>query len=91
VIKPFYPALSRLYCFQIPSTQGNQTMPPVATLFIILALIAMLGVVASLLMGLGVMTRGRTDDSKTSNKMMQVRIVCQGLVILFLFLAYLAK
>ncbi len=66
-------------------------MPPVATLFIILALLAMVGVVVSLVMGLGVMTRGRADDSKGSNKMMQIRVICQGLAILFLFLAYLAK
>ncbi|HRJ67515.1 MAG TPA: HIG1 domain-containing protein [Alphaproteobacteria bacterium] len=38
-----------------------------------------------------VMTRGREQDHKTSNRMMQFRIACQALAILFLFLAYAAK
>lgn len=63
-------------------------MTPLATLFLILAGFALLGVIVSLVMGVGAMTRGKENDSKTSNKMMQMRVFCQGLVLLFLFLAF---
>ena len=59
--------------------------------FLIIALIAMLGVVPSLFGGLMAMVRGGKKDHQTSQKMMQLRVLCQGIALLFLFLAYLAK
>lgn len=66
-------------------------MPPLATLFLILAGFALLGVVFSLVMGIGTMARGKDGDSKKGGKMMQMRVFCQGLVLLFLFLAFTAS
>ncbi|HCS23403.1 MAG TPA: twin transmembrane helix small protein [Rhodospirillaceae bacterium] len=66
-------------------------MSPLSVIFAVLAGMAFLGVVASLFWGMVVMTRGREQDHKTSNRMMQFRIACQALAILFLFLAYAAK
>lgn len=66
-------------------------MTPLATLFLILAGLCLFGVLFSLLVGVGVMTRGKEDDHKTSNKMMQFRVICQGLCLMFLFLAFVAK
>jgi hypothetical protein len=63
-------------------------MSPLATLFIILAGLALLGVAASLVLGVGAMTRGKEGDSRKSNKMMQLRIVCQALCLVFLFMAF---
>jgi hypothetical protein len=47
--------------------------------------------VASLFGGLLAMSKGTEKDHKTSNKMMQARVILQGLAILFLFLAYAAR
>jgi hypothetical protein len=66
-------------------------MSPLATLFVILAGLSLLGVLLSLVLGVGVMTRGKEGDHKKSNKMMQMRIICQGLCLLFLFLAFAAS
>lgn len=66
-------------------------MSPLAVVFIIAAAMAALGVVGSFFWGMVVMTRGRETDTKTSNRMMQFRVFCQGLVFLFLFLAYAAQ
>lgn len=63
-------------------------MTPLATLFLILAGFALFGVIFSLVMGVGAMARGKEGDSKKSGKMMQMRVFCQGLVLLFLFLAF---
>jgi len=65
-------------------------MSPLATLFVILAGLSLLGVVASLVLGVSAMTRAKEGDSRKSNKMMQFRLVCQGLCLLFLFLAFAA-
>lgn len=62
-----------------------------ASLFFILALVCMLGVLGVFLVGMVSMTRGRAEDHKTSNKMMYLRVLLQGGAILFLFLAYAAK
>jgi len=59
--------------------------------FVILAGLCMLGVVGSFLWGMVAMTKGGERNHKTSNKMMQMRIIFQALAILFLFLAYAAK
>jgi hypothetical protein len=37
------------------------------------------------------MAKGGKDDHKTSNKMMQLRVILQGATVLFLFLSYLAR
>ena len=66
-------------------------MTPLATLFLILAGLCLLGVLFSLLAGIGVMTRGKEGDQKKSNKMMQFRVICQGFCLLFLFLSFVAK
>lgn len=66
-------------------------MPPLASFFLIFAGFALLGVVISLVVGVGAMTRGKEKDTQTSQKMMQMRIFCQGLVLLFLFLAFMAS
>lgn len=62
-----------------------------ASVFFILALICMVGVVGVFFIGMVAMTRGRQQDHKTSNKMMHLRVMLQGGAILFLFLAYAAK
>jgi hypothetical protein len=59
--------------------------------FFIAALVSMGGVVGALIFGVAAMTRGTEKAHKTSNKMMQLRVLFQGLTILFLVLAYLAK
>ncbi len=66
-------------------------MSPLSVVFVIAAAVAALGVVGSFFWGMVVMTRGREADTKTSNRMMQFRVICQGLVFLFLFLAYAAQ
>lgn len=66
-------------------------MSPLATLFVILAGLCLVGVVVSLVLGVGAMTRAKEGDDKKSNKMMQFRLVCQGLCLLFLFLAFTAS
>lgn len=60
-------------------------------IFFLAAMAAMIGVVISLFWGLFVMTKGAEKDHQTSNKMMRLRVLFQGLAIIFLFLAYLSK
>jgi hypothetical protein len=62
-----------------------------ATVLFFIALACMAVVVGSLLTGIVAMARGREKDHKTSNKMMQMRVLFQGLAIVFLFLSYLAR
>jgi hypothetical protein len=59
--------------------------------FLTIAGIAMVGVVASLFRGLLAMAKGTTKDHLTSQKMMQWRVKCQAIALICLFLAYLAK
>jgi hypothetical protein len=54
-------------------------------------LLAMLGVLASLMFGIFAMTGEGEDKRLKSNKMMQMRVWLQGLAILLLFLSYAAK
>ena len=58
--------------------------------FIVIAFIAMIGVVASLFRGMLAMG-GSKKDHQTSQKMMQMRVICQAIAIICLFLAYAAK
>jgi len=60
-------------------------------IFLVAALVCMAAVVVSLLRGFVAMTKGGAKDRQNSNKMMRLRVLFQGLAILFLFLAYLAK
>lgn len=60
-------------------------------IFLIAALFSMGGVVVSLFRGMFAMGGTSKKEHKTSNKMMQMRVLFQGLAILFLFLAYFAK
>jgi hypothetical protein len=62
-----------------------------SAVFVVLALLCMLGVVASFFRGMVAMTRGQEKDHKTSNKMMQRRVYFQGFALLFFLLAYLTK
>lgn len=62
-----------------------------ATVFFFLALACMVGVMGSLLLGVVSMTRGRTADHQVSNKMMRLRVVLQGLALLFLLLSAALK
>lgn len=59
--------------------------------FLVAALVSLCGVVASLFLGVGAMTKGSEKAHRLSNKMMQMRVFFQGLTIAFLVLAYLTK
>ena len=60
-------------------------------IFFIAALVSMAGGVISLFWGLLAMAKGKKKDHQTSDKMMQLRVLFQGLAIILLFLAYLTK
>ena len=66
-------------------------MSSLATLFFFAALACILGVVVSLVWGIFAMTQQEQKDRVTSNKMMRMRVFFQGLALLFLALAWLAK
>ncbi|MCB9947129.1 MAG: twin transmembrane helix small protein [Rhodospirillaceae bacterium] len=55
--------------------------------FLILTGVCMLAVLASLGVGVVAMARGGSFNARYSNKLMQARVVCQGLAIVFLVLA----
>lgn len=59
--------------------------------FIIAAFAAMIGVVFALVRGLLALGGGTAKDHQTSQKMMQMRVICQAIAIICLFLAYAAK
>lgn len=61
------------------------------TFFFIAALVCIAGVAVSLFLGLFAMTQGEQKDRVKSNKMMRMRVLFQGLALLFLALAWLAK
>lgn len=63
-------------------------MSSLSLFFLVGAGLSALGVVASLFWGMAMMTRGRASDHVKSNRMMRVRVVCQGLTLLFLLLAF---
>lgn len=62
-----------------------------STFFMIAAMICVVVVVISLFRGLFAMTQEGQEQRVASNKMMRMRVLFQGLVLLFLFLAYLAN
>ena len=59
--------------------------------FIVIAFAAMAGVVISLVRGFIVMGGSTKKENEKSQKMMQMRVICQGIALVSLFLAYLAK
>lgn len=59
--------------------------------FFVLLLIAMLAVVVSLVLGLVVMTKGGELKRKYGNKLMQARVMLQGLAIILFLLAVMTQ
>lgn len=59
--------------------------------FLIAAMVCIVCVVVIMLAGLFAMTQDKQDSRIKSNKMMQLRVIFQGLAVAFLALAYLAK
>ncbi len=62
-----------------------------AVVFFIAALVSMGVVVVSMVLGMTAMVKGQAKDHKTSNKMMRMRVLFQGIAIICLVLAYLTK
>ncbi len=62
-----------------------------STVFFVLTLVAVIGVVASLFAGFAVMAKGGETDKKWANKLMQARIVFQGAAVLLFVLALLTS
>ena len=62
-----------------------------ATIFFFMALASMLAVLGSFFWGMVAMTKGQEKDHRTSNKMMRMRVIFQGLALLFLVLSAAAK
>lgn len=62
-----------------------------STVFFFIAMGCMLAVLGSFFWGIVAMTKGQQKDHQTSNKMMRLRVLFQGLAILFLFLAFATK
>lgn len=60
-------------------------------LFSILMILAMIAVLASLALGLGVMIKGGETSKKYSNKLMQARVTLQGIALLLFVLAVLSQ
>ena len=61
-----------------------------AVIFLILAGVSMLAVLGSLGAGVVAMARGGEFNARYSNKLMQARVICQGLAIAFLALAMMS-
>jgi hypothetical protein len=59
--------------------------------FLVIAAIAGIGVVISLFRGFLAMGGSTKEENQKSQKMMQMRVICQGIALVSLFLAYLAK
>lgn len=60
-------------------------------IFAILIILAMLAVLGSLVLGLGVMVKGGETSKKYSNKLMQARVTLQGIALLLFALAILSQ
>ena len=58
-----------------------------SVVFLILGLVAMVGVVVSLFAGLLSMTHGGAFNQRHGNRLMQARVMLQGMAIVFLALA----
>lgn len=61
-----------------------------STLFIILMLLAMAAVVVSLIMGVFFMSKGDDESKHKSNKFMRLRVVLQGMALIFFALAVMS-
>ncbi len=61
-----------------------------STAFFILMSIAMAAVLVVLILGIVSMAKGGEFNRKYGNKLMQARVMCQGLAIAFFLLAILA-
>lgn len=61
-----------------------------STTFFILMMIAMLAVLGTLFIGVGGMAKGGTFSKKHGNKLMQARVVLQGLALVLFVLAVLS-
>lgn len=59
-------------------------------IFLILLVLAVVCVAASLALGLFVMARGGETSRKYSNKLMQARVILQGVAVLLFILAALS-
>lgn len=64
---------------------------PMSTVFFFIAMGCVLAVLGSFLWGIVAMTKGQQKDHRTSNRMMRLRVLFQGLAIFFLFLAFATK
>jgi hypothetical protein len=62
-----------------------------SNIFFYLMLVACALVVASLVMGILVMAKGGEVDKKYSNKLMQARVMFQGLALLLFMLAVMTR
>jgi len=56
------------------------------TVFLVLGMICMLVTLFILFAGVGTMARGGETNKKYGNKLMQARVLCQALAVLFFFL-----
>ena len=61
------------------------------TVFIILMAVAMAATLIVLIIGVGSMLRGGEFNQKYGNKLMNARVILQGIALLFLALAILTK
>lgn len=59
-----------------------------SNIFFILMIVAMIAVLASLGLGLFAMVRGGEFNKKYSNRLMQARVMLQGLALAFFVLAF---
>lgn len=59
--------------------------------FLIIALLAIVGTVIALVGGIVAMGKGTPKANQLSQRLMRMRVFCQGLAIFFLLLAYLTK
>jgi len=62
-----------------------------SNIFFILAALAAISVLASLFLGIGAMAKGDEAARKQSNKLMQARIVLQGVALLLFIIAVLVE
>ncbi len=60
-------------------------------IFMILTGVSMLAVLASLVAGVIVMARGGEANKKYANKLMQARVILQGVALLFFALTILSR
>lgn len=62
-----------------------------STFFFLAAMACLVAVLGSFLWGIVAMTKGEQKDHKTSNKMMRMRVLFQGLTLFFLFMAFASR